>query len=53
MVKVSSGRKGIEYLFGEDVGIVCILRRKDNLAFFGSDGKFCGKGGLSDVFVIK
>ena len=53
MVKVSSGREGIECLFGEDVSIISILGGESDVIFLDSDGEFGGQGGFSNVFVFK
>ena len=53
MIKVSVGGKNIKHPFREDISIVRVLRRKDNLILLGSDSEFGGEGGLSNVFLIK
>ena len=53
MVKVSSRGKNVEHSFREDVGIISISRREDNIIFLGSDSKFCGQGGFPNVFIVE
>ena len=53
MVKLSSGWENIECLFGENISVIGILRRKRNFFFVGSDSEPGGEGGFSDVFVVK
>ena len=53
MVKISFRGKGIKHSFREDIGIVGILKREDNVILLGSDGEFGGQGGFSDMLVVK
>ena len=53
MVKVSSGRENVECSFGEDVDVVSVLGRKDDIIFLGSNSKFGGQGGLLNVFIVE
>ena len=53
VIKVSSGGKNIEGSFGEDIGIVSILRWEDDIVFLGGNSKLSGQSSLSNVFVIE
>ena len=53
MVKVSSGREDIKHSFGENIGVVSILRGKGDFVLLSGNGKLGGKSGLLDMFVIK
>ena len=53
MVKILLGGENVKCSFGEDINIVFILRGKDDFILFDSNGEFCGKGSLSNMFIIK
>ena len=53
MVEVLLGREDVECLFGKDISIISILRRKGGIVFLGGNGKFSGQGGFLNVFVLK
>ena len=53
MVEILSRGESIKCLFGEDIGVVSILRREDNVVFLSSDSEFGGQSGFSDMFIIK
>ena len=51
MVEISSREESIKGLLWEYVGIVQVLREKDNFILFGSDSEFSGESGLPDMFI--
>ena len=53
MVETSARGKSVEHLFSEYVSVFGVLGGKDYFIFRGSDSKFGGEGGFSDVFVGK
>ena len=53
MVKVSLRGKSIKCSFREDVGIVGILGREDDVIFLGGDSEFGGQGGFANMFVVE
>ena len=53
MVKVSSGRESIKCSFREDIGIVSILGRENDIIFLGGDSEFSGQGGFTNVFIVE
>ena len=53
MIKVSSGRESVEGLFGENISVVSILRRNNNIVFLSSNSKLGGQGSFSYVFITE
>ena len=42
MVEILSRGKSIQRSFGEDIGVIIVLEREDNVIFLGSDSEFSG-----------
>ena len=45
--------KGVEHLFSKYISILGVLGGKGYVVLCGSDSKFSGEGGFSNVFVVE
>ena len=53
MIKISSGRKGVECSFGEDNSVVSVLGGKGDFRLLSGDGEFGRYSGFSNMFIVK